>query len=115
MWWWLGLALAGGEMPYDGIDQDGDGHDLVDVDGDGYASVLVGGGDCNDRSAAVNPAARDRRRDGVDDDCDGSTDEGYVGLGEACSVGVFGHRRDLGTRRSSGPSRPPSRPRSASW
>jgi hypothetical protein len=79
--WWFGWMLfervmsgPGGsvEIPYDGIDQDGDGVDLVDVDGDGEPSVLARGRDCNDRDPDVHPRARDRRGDGVDRDCDGS-------------------------------------------
>lgn len=67
MWWWL-VAV---EVPYDGIDQDGDGVDLVDQDGDGVPSVLVGGGDCNDRDRRVHPGRWDRPGDGIDADCDG--------------------------------------------
>src|SRR3989344_3843118 len=33
------------EIPYDGIDQNCDGHDLVDIDEDGYASAQVDGPD----------------------------------------------------------------------
>ncbi|TNE90046.1 MAG: hypothetical protein EP330_09465 [Deltaproteobacteria bacterium] len=69
------LALVAGEMPYDGIDQDGDGVDLVDVDGDGFPSELVGGGDCNDRDPRVHPDACDSERDGIDLDCDGADGE----------------------------------------
>ena len=68
MRWWLGVWLALVEMPYDGLDQDGDGRDLVDVDGDGWASELVFGGDCNDRDPRVHPGARDPRGDGIDAD-----------------------------------------------
>jgi hypothetical protein len=78
---WLWMLLVGGptEIPYDGIDQDGDGMDLVDVDGDGYASTLGGGDDCNDRDASVRPGAADTRRDGVDRDCDGAVGEDEPG------------------------------------
>lgn len=69
--WWLMFTL-GTEIPYDGIDQDGDGCDLVDVDGDGATSVLAGGRDCNDRDAAVHPRARDVEGDRIDADCGGS-------------------------------------------
>jgi choline-sulfatase len=44
--------------------------DHVDLDGDG-ASSLFGGGDCNDFSASVGPAAADPPGDGRDQDCDG--------------------------------------------
>ncbi|MEZ4319352.1 MAG: putative metal-binding motif-containing protein [Myxococcota bacterium] len=70
MWWLMWMAIP--EIPYDGIDQDGDGRDLVDLDGDGEPSVLAFGRDCNDRDPAVHPRARDVRGDHVDSDCDGS-------------------------------------------
>lgn len=72
MWTLLcAAALAAAEVPYDGLDQDGDGKDLVDVDGDGIPSELAFGGDCNDRDPRVHPAAPDPPGDGVDADCDG--------------------------------------------
>ena len=66
----------------------------LDADGDGYytgASVtqcaspgagyrytgLLGSGDCNDGNAAINPAATEVC-DGIDDNCDGSIDEGCI-------------------------------------
>lgn len=66
------LAWGGTEIPYDGLDQDGDGLDWVDCDGDGAPSILAGGTDCNDRDPRVHPEAWDWRGDGVDRDCDGS-------------------------------------------
>ncbi|MFN7142452.1 MAG: MopE-related protein, partial [Myxococcota bacterium] len=85
----------------DGVDQDCDGSVdedaagtaawYTDADADGYGddatSVLacdapVGsvavGGDCDDASAAVNPAATETC-DGVDQDCDGTADDGAPG------------------------------------
>lgn len=44
---------------------------LFDRDGDGYASRL-GGGDCDDRDAAVHPGAEDEPGNGKDEDCDGA-------------------------------------------
>jgi hypothetical protein len=43
---------------------------FVDLDSDGYARIL-GGGDCDDRSGARHPGARDIPGNGVDEDCDG--------------------------------------------
>lgn len=68
---WIALALANPEIPYDGLDQDGDGLDWTDVDGDSVPSVLAGGEDCDDRDRWVHPGAWDRRGDGIDRDCDG--------------------------------------------
>ena len=46
-----------------------------DIDGDGYLDATLGGDDCNDGDAAINPGAYERC-DGVDNDCDGNIDEG---------------------------------------
>jgi len=69
MWMMLGTLLFAPEIPYDGIDQDGDGADLVDVDGDGFYSELAGGSDCNDRDADVHPGATEIADDGIEQDC----------------------------------------------
>jgi N-acetylneuraminic acid mutarotase len=63
------------DIPYDTIDQDCSGTDLTDVDGDGFISTVVGGTDCDDTNPAINPAASEVC-DGVDNDCDGTIDEG---------------------------------------
>ncbi|MDG1478533.1 MAG: MopE-related protein [Myxococcota bacterium] len=63
------------ETPYDGVDQDCDGDDLTDIDGDGYDGLDGGGTDCDDTDAATNPGAAESA-DGVDEDCDGTVDEG---------------------------------------
>ncbi len=59
-----------------------------DSDGDGYGSTSLGclcsapaqsatqGGDCNDTQPTVNPGAKEVC-DGVDNDCNGKTDEGF--------------------------------------
>ena len=46
---------------------------VVDMDGDG-SSPLLGGGDCDDFNADVNPSVKEVCN-GIDDDCDGDADE----------------------------------------
>ena len=46
-----------------------------DEDNDGFLSHLAGGSDCDDEDASVNPAAEEVC-DGVDNNCDGSIDDG---------------------------------------
>jgi ELWxxDGT repeat protein len=43
--------------------------------------------DCNDNNTAMHPNATELCN-GVDDNCSGQTDEGFVGLGTSCAVGV---------------------------
>jgi arylsulfatase A-like enzyme len=44
---------------------------LTDHDGDGFSGSF-GGGDCNDRNAAINPSADDVPGNGIDEDCSGA-------------------------------------------
>ena len=91
-------ALPGGEELCDGLDNDCDGTTdeddatdaatwYIDYDGDGYGSTTYSTesctqpsgwvsdqSDCDDSEAAVNPSASEIC-DGVDNDCDGDTDE----------------------------------------
>ncbi len=58
--------------PYAAVVLSGSASD--DQDGDGYPSTDVGGTDCNDADASVNPDATETWYDGVDSDCDGADD-----------------------------------------
>ncbi len=64
----------------DGKDNDCNGivDDICDNDHDGYAITAYGklpGGDCDDQDPLVNPGAMEVAADGVDNNCDGVTDE----------------------------------------
>jgi Notch-like protein len=70
----------------DGIDQDCVGGDLLcspaqDGDKDGY----IPPGDCNDSNPAINPGAPELC-DNLDNDCDGTTDEGNPQAGQPCGT-----------------------------
>jgi hypothetical protein len=63
----------------------------VDVDGDGYGVVdhidcTNAGTDCDDSNAAINPGASDITCNGIDENCAGGPDEGYV-PDASCGVG----------------------------
>jgi N-acetylneuraminic acid mutarotase len=76
----------------------------ADVDGDGYGNpdgllrdcsfvapppgYVTDNRDCNDASATVNPGAADDTCDGIDQNCSGAADEGFVGSGTTCGAGV---------------------------
>jgi hypothetical protein len=44
--------------------------------------------DCDDSNASINPWANDNSCDGVDDNCNGTPDDGYVQIPTTCGVGA---------------------------
>ncbi len=66
-----------------GEDEDSVGNDFgnylftcIDLDQDSYGDNCLPGPDCYDTNPAINPGAEEVCYNGVDDDCDGETDEG---------------------------------------
>ncbi len=88
---WTGshMIVWGGYDRFSSLDTGGRyalGH-AVDDDWDGLSECQ---GDCNDGNAAVHPGAAEVCN-GLDDNCDGSVDEGGPSGGAACTVvGAFG-------------------------
>ncbi|MCA9578242.1 MAG: hypothetical protein KC668_22570, partial [Myxococcales bacterium] len=93
-------AATGADVLCDGLDEDCDGS----VD-EGYVSTATscGVGVCSatgatscvagavvDSCEAGSATGADTVCDGLDEDCDGSTDEGYVSTATSCGVGVCG-------------------------
>ena len=76
----------------------------ADVDGDGYgdpnarlsvcanatapAGYVTNSTDCDDTNLYVNPGASDANCNGLDDNCSGAADEGYVSHATSCGTGA---------------------------
>jgi len=63
----------------------GCGVEDTDSDGDGYLSCK---GDCDDHNPDIHPGASDIICDGLDNDCNGIGDDGYVPSLTSCGLGV---------------------------
>lgn len=81
------------------VDSDGDGWGSTPVTGCPMAGWVTRSGDCNDGNAAVSPSAREACGNGVDDNCNTTTDEGCAPndtCGGAIDVPFNGTGRILG-------------------
>ena len=71
-----------------------------DANGDGYGNsaasasscvqppgFVATAGDCNDSNPVIHPGASDANCNGIDDNCNGQIDEGYVGVATQCGTG----------------------------
>ena len=61
-----------------------------DIDGDGFIADTHGGLDCNDNADNINPNAAEACFDGVDNNCDGTVDEGCTSSSSGSSGGGGG-------------------------
>lgn len=59
----------------DGLVDEGCEPTCADKDGDGYLDGLCGGTDCNDNDPAINPGATEVCGNGVDENCNGASDD----------------------------------------
>jgi hypothetical protein len=79
----IDASIDGGEV---------DANVCIDADGDGYFAASCGGDDCDDTLSSVHPGAAEVCN-GMDDDCDGTADDGvclpcaagYTGVDDACT------------------------------
>lgn len=68
----LNITVPGGAMPAGCPDNDNDGY--------GYGSDCITPLDCNDDDPEVNPEASEHCADGIDQDCNGTADDGCPGM-----------------------------------
>ncbi len=90
-----GAADNGLPFAYYYRDGDADGYGDPDRAGrvlaceqpEGYADNSTGF-DCNDNDSDVHPGAPDEKCNGVNEDCDNATDEGYESVATSCGIGA---------------------------
>ena len=65
---WIAVALWG-------CVSQAEQNDILDRDDDGFLPIDAGGDDCDDADPTVHPGAAEQCGDGVDNNCDGATDD----------------------------------------
>ncbi|MBI2451471.1 putative metal-binding motif-containing protein, partial [Candidatus Pacearchaeota archaeon] len=82
-----------GQIWYRDIDDDGhsDGSTLTQcprpISYKVASELIATGGDCDDLNSTINPEAMDNTCDGINNDCDAQTDEGYTPTATSCGLG----------------------------
>jgi hypothetical protein len=87
---WASIRLECAEQAWY-RDGDADGYGSPGLTGQGCsapAGYVAVGGDCNDANSSVHPGASEANCNGIDDNCNGTTDEGYVPVPTNCGVGA---------------------------
>ncbi len=76
-------------------DKDNDGYISTSVDGtctgtgcEPAGCRTTAGNDCNDNNVNIKPNASDTSCNGIDDNCNGQVDEGYLATATTCGVGA---------------------------
>jgi len=94
-----GQTIDMGAFEYQGIainvyykDQDGDGYGNLMLTKDtciAPSGYVVNGNDCDDNNPAIHPAVADNNCNGIDENCDGVADDGYIAAGcLTCKDGI---------------------------
>ena len=75
-------------------DKDNDGYISTSIDGtcagtgcEPVGCRITAGNDCNDNNGNIKPNASDTGCNGIDDNCNGQVDEGYVAAATTCGLG----------------------------
>ncbi len=100
---WVTMEINANALP----DHLAHGDIVPDTDGDGYTKVNPCGtgaqNDCNDNNAAINPGATEICDNGIDDNCNGQTDENCIPSVTICNQVWMLKNLDVSTYRDGTP------------